>query len=105
MASDQPGYGSYLHMAVVRDGPILMLLNVWEFLGSEGAQPHVADSDVGTIATTAIARLPYTAVDGQPGLADRPCSPYRRELGAVRASITLKDAGAASAAQSYGRND
>jgi hypothetical protein len=58
IASDQPGYAGDLHMAVVRDGPILVLLNVWEFLRSEGAQPQVTGSDVGTIATTAVDRLP-----------------------------------------------
>jgi hypothetical protein len=39
MGSDIPGYGTYLHMAVMRDGPVLMLLNVWEFTGQEGHGP------------------------------------------------------------------
>jgi hypothetical protein len=58
MASDQPGYGTYLHMAVVRDGPVLMLLDVWEFLGGDGAEPLITAQDVGTIVTTAVAKLP-----------------------------------------------
>ena len=58
MASSTPGYGSYLHMAVVRDGPVLMLLNVREFTGQEGQEPLRSAQDVGTIVTTAANKLP-----------------------------------------------
>lgn len=58
MGSETPGYGMYLHMAVVRDGPVLMLLNVWEFLGGGDAQPRVTAEDVGSIVTTAADKLP-----------------------------------------------
>lgn len=58
MASSTPGYGSYLHMAVVRDGPVLMLLNVWEFTGQEGQNPEISAQDVGIIVTTAANKLP-----------------------------------------------
>jgi len=58
MGSDIPGYGSYLHMAVVRDGTILMLVDVWEFTGQEGQEPVVTAEDVGAIVTTAVGRLP-----------------------------------------------
>ena len=58
MGSDIPGYGTYLHMAVMRDGPVLMLLNVWEFTGQEGQGPQMSTPDVGTIVTTAATTLP-----------------------------------------------
>lgn len=58
MGSSSPGYGTYLHMAVMRDGPVLMLLNVWEFTGQEGRGPQVSAQDVGTIVTTAANKLP-----------------------------------------------
>ena len=58
MGSDIPGYGTYLHMAVMRDGPVLMLLNVWEFTGQEGQGPQMSTQDVGTIVTTAANKLP-----------------------------------------------
>ena len=58
MSSSTPGYGSYLHMAVVRDGPVLMLLNVWEFTGQEGQNPEISAKDVGIIVTTAANKLP-----------------------------------------------
>lgn len=58
MGSDIPGYGTYLHMAVMRDGPVLMLLNVWEFTGQEGQGPQMSTQDVGTIVTTAVNKLP-----------------------------------------------
>jgi hypothetical protein len=58
MGSDVPGFGTYLHMAVERDGPVLMLLNVWEFTGQEGQGPEISTQDVGTIVTTAANKLP-----------------------------------------------
>ena len=58
MGSDTPGYGMYLHMAVVRDGPILMLIDVFEFTGQEGQGPAVTEEDVAAIVTTAVAKLP-----------------------------------------------
>lgn len=58
MSSSTPGYGSYLHMAVVRDGPVLMLLNVWEFTGQEGQEPRMSAQDVATIVTAAANKLP-----------------------------------------------
>jgi hypothetical protein len=58
MGSDIPGYGTYLHMAIVLDGPILMLLNVWEFTGQEGHGPQMSTQDVGTVVTTAANKLP-----------------------------------------------
>jgi hypothetical protein len=58
MTSDTPGYGSHLHMAVVRAGPVLMLLDVWEILGQAGAQPVITEQDVGSIVTTAVERFP-----------------------------------------------
>lgn len=58
MGSDTAGYGSHLHMAVVRDGPVLMLLTVWEFLGGEGDPPQVTAEDVAAITTTAVGKLP-----------------------------------------------
>ncbi len=57
MGSDTPGYGMYLHMAVVRDGPILMLIDVFEFTGQEGRGPQVTAEDVAAIVTTAMGRL------------------------------------------------
>ena len=58
MGSDTPGYGTYLHMAVMRDGPVLMLLNVWEFTGQEGRGPQMSAHEVGTIVTAAANKLP-----------------------------------------------
>jgi hypothetical protein len=58
MGSDIPGYGTYLHIAVMRDGPVLMLLNVWEFTGQEGQGPQMSTQDIGTIVTTAATNLP-----------------------------------------------
>jgi hypothetical protein len=58
LGSDTPGYGMYLHMAVVRDGPILMLIDVFEFTGQEGQGPSVTTEDVAEIVTTAVAKLP-----------------------------------------------
>ena len=56
--SETPGYGTYLHMAVVRDGPILMLVDVFEYTGQEGQSPTVTAEDVAAIVTTAVAKLP-----------------------------------------------
>jgi hypothetical protein len=58
MGSSTSGFGSYLHMAVVRDGPVLMLLNVWEFTGQDPQEPTVSTQAVGTIVTTAADKLP-----------------------------------------------
>ena len=45
-------------LLVERDGPVLMLLNVWEFTGQEGQGPEISTQDVGTIVTTAANKLP-----------------------------------------------
>jgi hypothetical protein len=58
MGSATGGSGTHLHMAVVRDGPVLMLLNVWEFTGQDPQEPTVSTQAVGTIVTTAADKLP-----------------------------------------------
>ena len=50
--------GAYLHMAVVRDGPILMLLDVFEFTGDVAQDPAVTADEVTNIVTTAVGTLP-----------------------------------------------
>jgi hypothetical protein len=49
---------TFLRGAIVRDGPVLMLVSITENAPDEGFQPQLTQDYVDTIITTAAANLP-----------------------------------------------
>ena len=47
-----------LHQVFVRDGPVLMFIDVAEIVAGEGTEPQFTAEDVDTFVTTAVAKLP-----------------------------------------------
>jgi hypothetical protein len=47
-----------LHNSLVRQGPVLMDLQVVDIVMGEGVQPAFTTEDIGTFLTTAVDRLP-----------------------------------------------
>ena len=56
----EAGGGAYwlLHNSLVRQGPVLMQMQVVDIVMGEGVQPVFATEDIGTFLTTAIEKLP-----------------------------------------------
>lgn len=57
---EEAGGGAYwlLHNSLVRQGPVLMDLQVVDIVMGEGVEPAFTTGDIGTFLTTAIGRLP-----------------------------------------------
>jgi hypothetical protein len=57
---EEAGGGAYwlLHNSLVRQGPVLMDLQVVDIVMGEGVQPVFTNEDVATMLTTALERLP-----------------------------------------------
>jgi hypothetical protein len=55
--SPHAGAPAYLHTAIIRDGPVLMAINVAEEDASP-AGPQLTQADIDAIVTTAAAQLP-----------------------------------------------
>lgn len=57
---EEAGGGAYwlLHNSVVRQGPVLMDLQVVDIVMGEGVEPAFTTEDIGAFLTTAVARLP-----------------------------------------------
>jgi hypothetical protein len=56
----EAGGGAYwlLHHSLVRQGPVLMQMQVVDIVMGEGVQPAFAPEDIGTFLTTAVEKLP-----------------------------------------------
>jgi hypothetical protein len=57
---EEAGGGAYwlLHHSLVRQGPVLMQMQVVDIVMGEGVQPAFAPEDIGTFLTTAVENLP-----------------------------------------------
>lgn len=56
---EEPGGGAnwYLNNAFVRDGPVLMWVDVAEIIAGEGLEPELSRAEIDTILTTAAAKV------------------------------------------------
>lgn len=57
---EEAGGGAYwlLHNSLVRQGPVLMSLQVVDIVMGQGVQPAFSNEDIGTFVTTAVEKLP-----------------------------------------------
>ncbi len=57
---EEAGGGAYwlLHNSLVRQGPVLMDLQVVDIVMGKGVQPAFTTEDIGTFLTTAVEKLP-----------------------------------------------
>ena len=63
--STNPGSPAYLHTAIIRDGPVLMAINIAEENASPTEQQLTQD-DIDAIITTAAAKLPKPVTRSTP---------------------------------------
>jgi hypothetical protein len=56
----EAGSGAYwlLHHSLVRQGPVLMQMQVVDIVMGEGVQPAFTTKDIGTLLTAAVEKLP-----------------------------------------------